>query len=194
MTVGELIGFAIPAIVGYAAFAVGFSENVIWSLVIIAGAGEGAVLGYAQWLALRRYLPNLSRNAWVLATTLAAIIAYALALLMTTLGERLASADPGMMILAFGVIGLAFVLTMGGAQWFVLRKHLRGAGWWIPANAIAWPLGVLIPVLTITLVPDASPALYFIFAGILGGVLMGLAVGCITGIAVVWLLRKNALL
>lgn len=37
-----------------------------------------------------------------------------------------------------GIAGL--VLAM--AQWRVLRRHTSGAGWWLPANALAWAFGM----------------------------------------------------
>lgn len=36
--------------------------------------------------------------------------------------------------LAGGILGL----FMGTSQWLLLRRRLRGAGWWIPGNAVAW--------------------------------------------------------
>jgi hypothetical protein len=40
------------------------------------GSIEGSVLGYAQWFALRHWLPGLGRESWLLATIGGAIVAW----------------------------------------------------------------------------------------------------------------------
>ena len=47
-TCGELAGFAIPAIVGAAATRAGAGQGASMALLVLAGVGEGAVLGWAQ--------------------------------------------------------------------------------------------------------------------------------------------------
>ena len=64
-------------------------------------------------------------------------------------------------------------------------------GRWIAANAIAWPLGAMIPTITIMLAPDNSLVWAFGAAGLTGGVLMGAFVGVITGFFLIRLLRKT---
>jgi hypothetical protein len=50
------------------------------------------------------------------------------------------------------------------------------------ANALAWPLGVAVPVLAISLAPDGTPLLAMIAIGLASGMMMGLVVGAITGL------------
>ena len=152
------------------------------------GAVEGAAVGTAQWLVLRRYLRGLTRGAWVLATVLAAMWAYALAMIPFQLVDP-STLDAAVLVIVGLTLGILFVLSIGGAQWLVLRRHAPNSGWWILANAIAWPLGVAAPFITMALVPDPAPLTATIAAGIAGGLLMGLVVGALTGIALVWLLR-----
>jgi hypothetical protein len=38
--------------------------------------------------------------------------------------------------------GAALGVILGTAQWFVLRRHVRRAGLWIGANALAWAIGM----------------------------------------------------
>jgi hypothetical protein len=102
-------------------------------------------------------------------------------------------ATPTWFWIVFGLIGVpVFLLSIGGAQWFELRKHIDKAWIWIIANAIAWPLGVVIPVFGIQLVPDSSAVWVFVLAGITSGVLMGAAVGAITGLFLMKLLNKTS--
>ena len=36
--------------------------------------------------------------------------------------------------------GLFAGTILGLLQWGVLRRHVSSAGWWVPANALAWAL------------------------------------------------------
>ena len=157
---------------------------------MLVGAIEGAVLGLAQWLALRRALPSVSRRAWVVATALGAMIAYLLAMLAVALGLLV---QEQMALLAIGavVFGVGFLVSIGLPQWLVLRRQLRHAGWWVPANALAWPLGVAVPFVALALVPDAAPCWVWAATGIVSGLVMGLVVGAVTGLALLWLVRSE---
>lgn len=40
------------------------------------------------------------------------------------------------------VMGLVLGLILGVPQWLVLRRAVAHAGWWVPANALAWACGM----------------------------------------------------
>jgi hypothetical protein len=40
--------------------------------------------------------------------------------------------------LAAGVAGAVIGLILGSAQWLVLRRQVRSAGWWIVVNWLGW--------------------------------------------------------
>jgi hypothetical protein len=61
MTLGELVPFAVPTAVSGSGAAAGLGDQATYVPVVIAGAGEGAVLGYAQTRVLRGALPALAR-------------------------------------------------------------------------------------------------------------------------------------
>jgi hypothetical protein len=191
MAAGELLGFGFVAAFLTPLAALAAPEPVVWLASIPAGAVEGAAVGLAQWLVLRSALPALSRNAWTAATALGAMLAYALAYVMNVAAEASGGEFTSALIAVLAVAGLLFLLSMGGAQWFILRRHVARAGWWIAANTAAWPLGVLLPVISIALVPDGAPLAVSIVAGATGGVLMGLTVGALTGAALVRLLAHK---
>jgi hypothetical protein len=44
-------------------------------------------------------------------------------------------------------LGLFMGLVLGALQWLVLRSHLNGAGWWVPASGVGWGLGFTTGVL-----------------------------------------------
>jgi hypothetical protein len=35
-------------------------------------------------------------------------------------------------------MGLILGTILGVPQWLALRRHVPKAGWWVPANALAW--------------------------------------------------------
>jgi len=58
--------------------------------------------------------------------------------------------------------GMILGLVCGLAQWFILRKEVHWAGWWIPISIAAWTTGM-------TLLPG------FFLTGMLAGVITGVA-------------------
>jgi hypothetical protein len=40
--------------------------------------------------------------------------------------------------------GLLLGTAMGLAQWVVLRREVRWAGWWIPVSGLAWSAGLAV--------------------------------------------------
>ena len=148
---GGLVGYAVPLVAFDRAGGIFLDARVI--VGVVAG---GAVLGFAQWLVLRRYIQRMTRWEWVLATALG-----------------------GFPVLGFG-------------QWLVLRRYIQKAGWWALANAVAWPVGVPVYVIGVLLLLDYQlRGRSTDVPWIVSGVLMGVVVGAITGIALVWLLRTH---
>ena len=66
------------------------------------------------------------------------------------------------------ISGVVFGLTMGLAQWIVLRRRVKLASVWILLSIPGWTLGLV---------------------GVLGSILVGAVVGAITGFAFDFLLR-----
>ncbi|MBU0672671.1 MAG: hypothetical protein KJ732_06565 [Candidatus Margulisbacteria bacterium] len=188
-TVGELIGFAVPTIVGLIAVALKTNEIAMIPVMAIAGMGEGACFAFAQWLVLRKYIKNLEKR-FITNTAIAAGVAWTIGMLPSAIGPR-SMFLPKILLAVIGIaIAAVFLLSIGYAQWLVLRKYIQKAGWWIAANAIAWPLGVAMTFIPITLVPDNSPMFLWVAAGILGGIMMGATVGAITGLFLGKLLKS----
>lgn len=188
--IGELLGFIAPAVAGSTAAAVGLSDLQRLPLLVLAGMIEGATFSYVQWLVLRRYLPQLSGRTWIGATAVAAGIAWALVLLALSIPNP--EVIPIWVLIIAGVLfGSTFLVLIGGAQWLALRHVTARAGWWILANAIGWPIGVIVSIIGIGLIPDGASLGLMIVIGIASGVMMGIIVGAITGGFLVWLLRDR---
>ncbi len=96
----------------------------------IGGLASGAVIGLTQWLVLRSRLP-LS-PLWIASTSLG--MGAGLALSVGLLGTN----TQGNELLIRGAIT---GLSIGLAQWAVLRQALPKSAFWIPAVSLAWTAG-----------------------------------------------------
>jgi serine/threonine-protein kinase len=108
---------------------------------------SGVTIAAFQWAVLYKRIPNAWR--WVVASSIGWIAGYTFYLLI--FAENLG-------ILLGPVLGG----VVGIAQWFLLRKEVDWAGWWIVISLLAWTTGL-------TLVPGLFSS------GALPGALTGLA-------------------
>jgi hypothetical protein len=71
------------------------------------------------------------------------------------------------------LILIVVLLGLGGGfmQWLVLRRRIAGAGWWIPASALGFPLALVIADKAMRVVGDfaAAPILLGVLFGVLSG-------------------------
>jgi hypothetical protein len=118
--------------------------NVIVGRVDSAGAAvaggliAGAVIGAAQWLALRPLVPWI----WIAATSVG--MAAGLAVGAAVVDYGIGRGD----LVIMGALTGVFV---GGLQALVLaRQRISGAAWWAVANPPAWALGWLVTSYVIT--------------------------------------------
>jgi len=96
------------------------------------------------------WFPAIRRSASWLATLVAALPAYGLGYLpstMMSMGEQSAGApvtEPPQWVVLLLAAGRGAVAgaALSSAQWWVLRESARRAGLWIPANMLAWACGM----------------------------------------------------
>ncbi|MGF0319735.1 hypothetical protein [Nocardia fluminea] len=190
VTVGEFLGFSVPAIV-----AASMWDRAGWSATVsllVAGVGEGVVLGWFQARALRPALPDLPGHAWVAATAIGAAVAWSVAMVPVST-DGFAGWPRAVATVALGMSGAVVVSAIGVGQWVVLRRHLTGAGWWIGATALSWAAGLVAFVLfTSPLWHPGQPTAETAMIGIAGGLLMAFVMACVSGRCLVWLLRAQA--
>ena len=74
-----------------------------------------------------------------------------------------------------GATGVGVGATIGLAQWLVLRRLIREAGWWVWASTIGWLIGWLLIVSGEVIPPGAGPGLTSVMAGALLGTAIGIA-------------------
>lgn len=166
---------------------------------VLSGVVEATVVGLAQWWALHPWFPAVGRRAWWLATLAGALIAYVLGYLPSTLMDLGADAgaapvvEPPQWVVLLLAAGLGAVggAVLSFAQWLVLRRVVTGAGWWIPANMLAWAAGMPLIFWGIDLAQRGQPlwqSLLLMAATLLSA---GAVVGAIHGLALVRMVERS---
>jgi len=189
-TVGELIGFGGIPVLG-AALAIMLTESLapgarsitLYVVAVIGGLGEGAVLAWFQLRVLGPLLPQLPRRRWLGATALAASFAWACGMLAPLLDDLVGLA-PSVQAAIWVPASVAILLSIGGAQTWVLRGVVEAPRHWLVANVLAWLAGLPWTFVLPALLPESASMLVWISTFVLAGILMGLTVGLVTGMAV----------
>jgi len=189
-----------------------------WYAVLSGGAGllVGMVLGFGQWLVLRREIRKV--GGWTLATMLgfglgnavgSAVLWHVWRLSPPT---RLPIGDFTMGLWCWVSGGATCGLILGSAQWLVLRQVARTPGWWIPINVVSWVIGAVsgryvggmilrllyyghsagwtilkAPWYRAPLLSSANVVLAMNWSGHL---VMGILVGAMTSLALAWMLKR----
>ena len=199
--IAELLGLGTVAIVGFLAARQfgephGLRESLTYAvLFVMLGAFEGLVVGVAQAKVLLQRLPAL--QGWVSATIIGAVVAWTLGMAPSTLmsiNEAAANGPPLEMNKTLVVLlaaGLGFLTgpILAFFQWRCLRRYVvRQAAWWLPANALAWMLGMsLIFIGTHMSTFTSSPMLIGLGVS-LSLLAAGAVVGAVHGRVLIWLL------
>jgi len=192
---GEMLGLGATFAVGV--FAMSRLENqhsagivlLSFLIAVASGAIEATLVGLAQWWAMRPWFLTITRRAWWLATLVGALVAYVLGYLPSTLmslGEQASQAPTAeppqwVMLLLAGGLGVVAGAVLSFAQWLAMRNTVKHAGWWIPANMLAWLVGMPIIFWGIDAAQKGQPPVQAILlsAGVL--FLTGAVVGAIHG-------------
>jgi len=167
---GMLLGF-LPTILLVNVLNLGLAQIAVPVLA-------GTVIGFAQWLVLRRYVTASTRWEWTDGISWAA--GYILGLLLIQM-------LPSSIFVAF--IGyFLFGVIVALVQWPVLRREIPQIFTWLIASAIAWAVGYWVSqaVLSLFTDPVIAPAL----GTTVIAVSSGLVAGAITGVALIWIVRK----
>ncbi|MEU2348476.1 hypothetical protein [Modestobacter sp. NPDC049651] len=181
VTAGEAVGFLLPAAAA-ALGAAGAPGPLPLLLLPLAGAGEGAVLGWSQARVLRRRLPDLPLETWTARTAAAAALAWLLGLLPSSTADVWRGWPTAGQVGAAAVGGTVLLLSLGTAQWSVLRWHVAHAGRWIGWTAAGWLAGLVVftAVATPLWHPGQDPVLVTAI-GVLAGLLMASSMAAVTG-------------
>lgn len=160
-----------------------------WLVVglVLAGIAEGYVLGSAQDRVLRDVIPGVTK--WPEATAAAAGVAWLAGMGGSSLLQ--ARGSSWLVLVAPGwVLGL---LAMGVLQAWRLSGVRDGWAGWIPVTSIAWLVGVTIPVVALSAIPNGWHVMAHVVVGVVAATAMGATVGVITGHRLVKLAGERVL-
>ena len=167
---GMLLGF-LPTILLINVLNLGLAQIAVPVLA-------GTVIGLAQWLVLRRYVTASTQWDWTDGLSWAA--GYILGLLLIQL-------LPSTVFAAF--IGyFLFGVIVALVQWPVLRREIPQILTWVVASAIAWAIGYWASQAVLSLFTD--PLINPVVGTTVIAVTSGLVAGAITGIALIWIVRR----
>jgi hypothetical protein len=161
----------------------------------------GALVGAAQWVALRGAIRQagwwapVTTLGWAAGGVIAGALSGAIGGAVTTVG-----ADQGvagfLLAAAVGILAIGFLPSL--AQWPILRRRVRGAGWWILVRGASGLLGFSVGFALVRLglteavhmfQPEDFPsAKSWSVAGVIAGALYG----ALSGTILVRLLRPSA--
>ena len=179
VALAELVGFVPPAVTGATLAALGAPDVAMVIGLTLAGTLEGLSVGAAQAAVLRRHAAGVDGRRWVRATMVGAAFAWFVGMGGGALmGSSVA--PPALLVVVLVPGWTAALLAMGFLQWRVLRATVPRSARWVPVNAGAWLLGVMIVVVALSAAPNSWPGAVHAVIGVAAAVLMGLTVGALT--------------
>ena len=207
-TVAEVVGLGLT--LGLTGLVIGRLESIggaagvalAFAAAVLSGVIEATIVGLAQWWAMHPWLPQITRRAWWLATLVGALLAYVLGYLPSTIINLMQTNDTAtatmseppqavVLLLAAG-LGAVAGAVLSFAQYFALRGRVAHAGRWIPANMLAWAVGMPLIFWAIDLafkLPQRWQAVALMVVALL---LMGAVVGAIHGAVLVRMVKEEA--
>jgi hypothetical protein len=198
-SLGEAIGLSAVLLVGFGILGMlAGGLPGVWPAVVSLAAGvllgvfEGLIVGWTQGIVLRRRLPQIALRTWIVATVIGAMVAWGLGMLPSTLmassaGEAQAPAEMPewfTYIMAAG-LGLVAGLVLAFPQWRAMRKHVRRGWLWLPANSLAWLVGMPLVFLGMGSIPAGASVIEAIPIVVAATAAAGAAVGAIHGAVLV---------
>lgn len=193
--IAELLGLGIIAFV--TTIVPTYEHQNSQVILILMGVCQGLILGFAQWLVLRRYIPNLIW--WILATTIGwilglLVILFVGAIALFTIAVTQKELDSITTFLGVIWLGTAVGILIGFPQAIALQFRLKvkfhKAVWWMNANALVWALRFFLTFILSSIMPNRfSLSTSLIILGMEG--VMAVACSGITSIVLIYLLQAN---
>ena len=184
-TVGNILANLIPAMTCSQSFSDSFTDRLtnfaciqpslsLTLIVVLLGLAGG----FMQWLVLRRWIAGAVW--WIPASALG----FPTALVLADKAMRVA----GDLAAAPILLGVLFGVLSGSMPWLVLRRQNARADWWLPAHLLGALVGGALGIIAFH---SAALMGLYQFTWAAAGAMFGAGLGAITGIALVWLLRKS---
>jgi hypothetical protein len=196
---GELIGLELTFAIWSGLFAAlsqapGLGPALLSAALMTAtGASEEATVGLAQWFALSGGIAGITRSTWMTAALISGVLALGAGSIPMTLASLSTDAatvpvqePPQLLVLAMASgISLVAGAVLSAAQWVVPRKCVSRAWRWVPANGLAWAIGMPLIFAAIDLAQLASLPGVTVIVMALAIPLAGASVGAIHGVVLV---------
>jgi hypothetical protein len=195
-TLGEVLGLGGTGALGWLLVGRGGEPSAVrgvllaFTVAVLSGVVEATVVGLLQHRAVHPWLPALSRRSWWWATLWGALTAYVLGWLPSTVialmsveDGREPAAQPAQWLVLLGAAGLGVVagVVLAFAQALVLRHHVDRAWRWLPANMLAWMVGMPMVFLGVDLAVRTGTAGGAVVVVVMTLALTGAVVGVING-------------
>lgn len=204
--ISETIGLGTTFIVGFGLVAQ-FGEASGWiSILLFAGVAvalgmfEGFVVGAAQGTVMKQRLADFKIRRWIIATIIGAWLAWMLGMLPSTLMNLAANDAPSAppmdmpdwisIVLAMPLGAVAGVM-LASAQWLALGRWVKRAWLWLPANALAWLVGMPIIFVGTSLIQPNTSAWQAALILLVAIAIAGAVVGAIHGAVLVKMLPET---
>lgn len=179
-----LLGTLVGVVVGFFVFFLvmsGLGERgpgpiPVFAASLIMTGCFGTVIGFAQWLILRRYVQR-STVVWIGVTLLGFLISSPVLL------SESGGFGPYITSLASFRMTVVLGCALGVAQWFALPKKISRSALWVGINPISWVIAGFVGMALKTLNWQMGPILYW-----LGLFFIGTA---LSGVGMMWLLRQK---
>ncbi len=163
---------------------------VSWAVEIIGLLLVGVVVGFAQRIILRNFLPKT--RAWVIVTGIVLGIALPSSMFMFFMVDMMnvnQSVPVGLVnIHQAAPVGAVTGAFVGFAQRLVLYNHIEGARWWTPFSILGLSAGFYLGMLTFYQVFAGSGSVLY---NALVGAIIGAVYGVFTGIGLVLMLQEG---
>ena len=190
-TIAQILGWIVIAYFSQAIDE--FSNENTYQVLLLIGTVEGFLLGFAQWLVLRRYIRHAS--FWIFLTILGALLSWFMGLTVSVVIGLFYAANLHQTITTLvkeiALLGAAIGTVIGYAQWLILKIANKKAIWWVGANAFAWSLGLVVAFIGAGINKSSEFSIHPPLVTAATGAAMGIVISSITGIVLVWLLQPR---
>ncbi len=170
-----------------------FGNQNTYQVLLLLGTLEGFLLGFAQWLVLRRYIRHASY--WIFFTIAGVLISWFMGLTVSAVIGLVYAANLHQKITTLieevALLGAAVGTVIGYAQWLILGTINKQAIWWVFANAVAFGLGMVIAFIGAGIDKPLGLNIHASLIAVATGAVMGIVISSITGIVLVWLLKPR---
>lgn len=180
VALAETAGFVLPGAAWFLAWWAELPPALTFLVVVIGGAGEGAVLGTGQWLVLRRFWPGFSAR-WIAATGGGAAVAWACGMTPSTAFD-LGLPAPAIIALAI-LLGPVLLLAMPLAQVPLLRSWVARPRRWLPLSILAWVLALPPTFIFPMLLPSDASTPLIATTWFAAGICMAVIVAAVLGLS-----------